>query len=60
VIKQGFDTEIRLLGPALNYGTGKNSYYYLVRTIGRATVGSTGQSFISRREILTELPRKTK
>jgi hypothetical protein len=57
VITQGFDTEIRILGPALNFGTAKGNNYFLLRTIGRANVGSTGQSFIAQREVLMELPR---
>jgi Tfp pilus assembly protein PilX len=56
-ITQGFDTEIRILGPALNFGTAKGNTYFLLRTIGRANVGSTGQSFIAQREVLMELPR---
>lgn len=56
VITQGFDTEIRYLGPAPRYGQGKPNNYFLLRSIGRATVGNTGQAFIARREVLLELP----
>ena len=62
VIQQSFDIEIRYLGASLTpSGSGskvkKQGTLFLVRTVGRAnigTIGTTGQSFISQREALLD------
>lgn len=59
VVSQSFDTEIRYLGVSFKdrlkpTGVKKNGGLFLVRSWGKATVGSTGQSFMQRREALMD------
>lgn len=55
VIQPAFDIEVRYLGdmPDLSGGTKKHSFW-MVRSVGRANLGTTGQSFVSRRETFME------
>lgn len=65
VVQQAFDLEIRYLGsvPLASGGAittskdqqaGNKRYYFLFRSLGRADIGSTGQSFIAQRDAITE------
>ncbi|GLH67765.1 PilX N-terminal domain-containing pilus assembly protein [Geothrix edaphica] len=55
-----FDLEVRYLGPNELANTGRgaliksNRSLWLVRSTGRANIGTTGQSFVSRREAIVE------
>lgn len=55
VVQPAFDIEVRYLGemPDLSGGTKRHSFW-LVRSVGRANIGNTGQSFVSRRETFME------
>lgn len=58
-VVQSFDTEIRYLGRPLGnrasgYKAQTKGRLFLLSSIGRATVGNTGQSFIARREALMD------
>lgn len=55
IIQPAFDIEVRYLGemPDLSGGA-KKHYLWLVRSVGRANLGDTGQSFVSRRETFME------
>ncbi|HJU84610.1 MAG TPA: hypothetical protein VJ600_10400 [Holophagaceae bacterium] len=59
VVQQAFDVEIRYLGPSLiNTSSGqkakKRGTLFMIRTVGRANIGQTGQSFIAKREVLVD------
>jgi len=58
-INQAFDVEVRYLGnPMGNQASGtkakKKGSLFLIRSVGRANVATTGVSFIARREVLVE------
>ena len=55
IIQPAFDLEIRFLGylPDQNGGS-KLHPFFLVRSVGRANLSGTGQSFISRRDTFME------
>lgn len=55
VVQPAFDIEIRFLGyiPDINGGSRLHPFW-LVRSIGRANIGNTGQSFVSRRDTFME------
>lgn len=54
IIQPAFDIEVRYLGD-MDQGVGtKKPSLWLVRSIGRANLGNTGQSFISRRDTFME------
>ena len=60
VVVPSFDVEVRYLGASELENTGRSALIkshrslWLVRSTGRATIGTTGQSFISRREAVVE------
>lgn len=59
VVQQAFDVEVRYLGASLlNVASGvkakKRGTLFLIRSLGRANVGQTGQSFIAQREVLVD------
>ena len=49
-----FDVEIRSLGRVHPNDPKDLTWYFMIRTTGRANIGSTGQSFISIRETLNK------
>lgn len=67
-VQQAFDIEIRFLGAIPIQGQGMltaqraasqggnqaRRYYFLVRSLGRANIGTTGQSFVAMREIISD------
>lgn len=59
VVAQAFDVEVRYLGESLaNRSSGfrakKQGGLFLIRSVGRANIGTTGQSFIALREALVD------
>jgi len=59
VVAQAFDVEVRYLGESLaNRASGskakKQGGLFLIRSVGRANIGTTGQSFIAQREALVD------
>lgn len=59
VVAQAFDVEVRYLGESLaNRASGfrakKQGGLFLIRSVGRANIGATGQSFIAQREALVD------
>lgn len=59
VVEPAFDLEVRYLGPSMTLTasgtkTKNQGGLFLIRTLGRANIGSTGQSFIAQREVLVD------
>lgn len=59
VVAQAFDVEVRYLGVSLgNKASGtrakKQGSLFLIRSVGRANITGTGQSFIAQREVLVD------
>jgi hypothetical protein len=59
VVAQAFDVEVRYLGESFsNRSSGirakKQGGLFLIKSVGRANIGTTGQSFIAQREALVD------